>query len=152
MNPITEEWLRASGFKYEMPFRPDQKHWSLRLGGAVADKPAYSTEDLIVELAQDPSGFWFCWIRADYAGRYSRFVHVRHMNGQEEVALLITALTGFLFDPANSYYGSYFRPEHAARLRAEDQQRLERRLAKEWGKRVERETGADPDKREKLHP
>jgi hypothetical protein len=149
--PITEQWLREVGFKWDRPFGVE-KHWTLWMGGAVSERPAYSSEDLGVELSAQADGSWFCWIRADYAGRYSRFVHVRYLRKQSELTALIAALTGFPFDAANCMYGSYHRPEVAARLREDYEKRLEVRMAKEWGERAMRETGQDADGREKVRP
>lgn len=151
--PITEQWLRAAGFKRESGAEW-KDHWVLWMGGAVADKTAYSSEDLGVEVAPclGGDGRWFCWVRADYCGRYSRFVHVRHLRKAADLAGLIAALTGFPFDPANSMYGGYHKPETAARLREDYARRLEVRLAREWAERVLRETGQDPDDRDKVRP
>lgn len=64
---------------------------------------------------------------------------------------LSAAITGFPFDKANCFYGSYFTPEHAEHMRRYSE-RLEVEMTREWGKRVEAETGADPSKRETLKP
>jgi hypothetical protein len=152
--PITETWLREIGFRWEQPFENQlHKHWILMLGAAVANKTAFSSEDLMLELSicDEKEGTWHCWIRADYCGRYTRFVHVRHMRTQEEVTQLLTALAGFPFDKSLVHYGGLHKPEDVVRYRAYEN-RLEVRLAKEWGSRVERETGADPNKREVLRP
>lgn len=153
--PISERWLRASGFKWEDPAgRPGatDRHWILWMGTAVADPDrASSGEDLGVELCPIGDGRWYCWVRADYCGRYSRFVHVRHMRDVADVVRLIEALTGFPFDPANSMYGSYHRPEHAEKLR-EYSRRLEVRMAEDWGHRAMRQTGQDPDGRDVVRP
>ncbi len=157
VSPITEDWLRGRGFKWEQFDRQPSKHWTLKLGAAVSEGGRMIDPDqLILELArcqpETPDDLrWFAWLRADYCGRYTRFVHVRHVRDQEEVVTLIAALTGFPFDPANCWYGGYYKPEHAAMLR-KDSERLEVRMAREWGKRVEHGTGADPDKREALRP
>ena len=156
---ITEESLRSLGFKYHEV--QGRKHWLLWIAEAI--KPVYSDlllnsrEDLGVELsamdlASDLMPLWHCWIRADYSGRYSRFLHVRYMKHVGEIPSLITGLIGYPFDPANAYYGSLLTPENAARARQRDERDLHRQLAREWGKRVEAQTGADPDKRELLNP
>lgn len=153
--PITEDWLREVGFRWHDVERSPGKHWTLWLGSAAADEgqQMVMSDGLIIELSKVSEKFdqWFVWIRADYAGRYTRFVHVRHMRYQHEVIKLIEAMTGQDWDRANVWYGSLYKPAQAARLRA-DSERMENRLAREWGKRVERETGADPDKRELLRP
>lgn len=141
---ITEEWLRASGFKWEQLDRQPGKHWLLWLAPACIDHYEHgrrmfaSNDDLGIELAFNDvidRAYWFCWVRADYAGRYSRFLHVRHMLYQDEVVRLIEALTGRDWHPADAMYGSLRSPEDAARLR-KDAERLDQRLAREWGPRA----------------
>lgn len=149
-DPITEQWLRNAGFKYEQ--LQAGKHWILWMGGAVADKTSYSSEDLGIEVAPMGDGRWFCWVRADYCGRYSRFVHIRHLRERDELISLIASLTGFPFDPANSIYGSYHKPEVARRLREDYARRIEVRMAEDWGERAMRQTGQDPDGRDKVRP
>lgn len=153
--PITEEWLAEVGFRWERLERQPAKHWILWLGQAVREPGwnCYSIEDLGVEVAQaaPPDGRWHCWVRADYAGRYSRFVHVRTLRERGELTALVAALTGFPFDPANAKYGAYHRPDDAAWLR-EYGERLEVEMAEAWARRVLRETGQDPHGREKVKP
>jgi hypothetical protein len=155
MTPITETWLRESGFRWEQCDRQPTKHWLLWLAEACIDPVetsrrmfASSSTDLGIEIAQGPGGPpWYCWLRADYAGRYSRFMHVRYMANQEEVVALIEALTGRPWKSEDVMYGSLRAPEVAARLR-EDEQRLDKRLAKEWGERVVAAEGLDEAKNE----
>jgi hypothetical protein len=49
------------------------------------------------------------------------------------------------------WYGGLVKPEQAARYR-KDAERLDVKLATEWGGRVERELGLDPAKNEKVRP
>ena len=70
------------------------------------------------------------------AGKYSRFLHVRHLSRQEEVVALIEALTGRKWNPADVFYGAMRSPEEAEYLRR-DALRLDQRLGREWGARVE---------------
>jgi hypothetical protein len=151
MPAITDEWLAQIGFRWAEMERANGKHWILWMGGAVANKAAFSNEDLGIELNRSDDTSYYCWIRADYCGRYSRFVHIRHMKEQAEVIALIEAVSGFPFSPANVYYGTLRKPEDLARIR-EYHERIEVRLAAEWGSRVEREKGSDPHKIEKLKP
>ena len=150
--PITETWLRDVGFKWGDEFN-GVKHWILWMGGAVASKNSFASEDLGVEVAKTFSndGAWHCWIRADYCGRYSRFVHIRYLRHQHELTELIAAMTGFPFDPANSAYGSYHRPEAAERLRGY-RERLEVQMAEQWGQRAMRQAGQDPNGRDRVTP
>lgn len=144
---ISEEWLRASGFKWEQLDRQPSKHWILWLAPACIDpvettrRLFASTEDLGIELAVNDGSqsFWYCWLRADYAGRYSRFLHVRHMLYASEVVRLIEAVTGRKWNPQDVLYGAFRDPETARRLR-EDAERLDQRLAREWGPRALAET------------
>lgn len=140
MTPITEQWLRDAGFKWQQGERCPTKHWLLWLGGAIVnsdDRLTCSPEDLGVEVAQvtPDSEHWFCWVRADYACRYCRFVHVRHIKYAEAIVALIFGLTGRAFDPADAFYGSLRTPEQAARMRREESE-LHHRLAAEWGQRA----------------
>lgn len=155
---ITEEWLRSIGMKWEQRERSPCKHWLLWLAPACIDpgpdrRLFACSEDLGIELTFDPQqNYYFCWIRADYAGRYCRFLHVRHMTRQEEVVKLIEALTGRTWVPADVLYGAFRSPEQAEDLR-KDSESLHQRLAAEWGKRIEAELGiTDTDKREVLRP
>lgn len=139
---ITEDWLRACGFKWEQLERQPSKHWVLWVADACIDpierRMFSSCNDLGVELAfNDVQDFqyWYCWLRADYAGRYSRFLHVRHMLYQDEVVKLIEAMTGREWQPADAMYGSLHSPEAAAYLR-KDSESLHQRLAREWGPRA----------------
>ncbi len=158
-NLITEDWLRSTGWKWHDMERSPRKHWLLWLAPACVDPREKSghlfacTEDLGIEMTYDPqSDFWFCWIRADYAGRYCRFLHVRHLTKQEEVVRLIEALTGRTFEPKDVLYGALRSPEHAEYLR-KDSESLHQRLAAGWGKAGEQALKiTDTDKREVLKP
>lgn len=126
--PITEAWLRAVGFKWHQLDRQPTRQWLLWL-----DR---NTEDLGLELAYAGDHFrdWFCWLRADTAGRYHRFIHVRHVRTIGEVIALVEALSGQDWDPRNHIGGSLRTPEAADRWRAEGE-RLDRqflRTATPW--------------------
>lgn len=118
--PITEEWLSKSGFKWTQLDRQPDKHWTLWLGDCMGKHTSF--EDFGIEVApvghgDDPD--WFCWFRADYSGRYSRFLHVRHIQTQADLIRIIEGVTFQEWNPANSMYGSLHTPEVAARLRRE---------------------------------
>jgi hypothetical protein len=138
--PITEEWLRETGFKWEQLERQPSKHWILWLAAACIDpverRAFASNDDLGIELAAGDQceAWWYCWLRADYAGRYSRFLHVRHVTEISEVVAIIEALTGRKWDAADCMYGSFHPPEIAARFR-EENKRLDRAIAADWGDR-----------------
>lgn|GEM_PF-1348155 len=114
---ITEDWLRENGFKWHQLEGQDRKQWLLWLGSAIRES---SFEDLGVEVAEWRDGSWFCWLRSDFAHRYSRFIHVRHLRFVDELAALIEGVTGQEFDASNNLYGSMRKPKDAARLREED--------------------------------
>ena len=140
--PITEDWLKDVGFKWHQFDRQPGKHWLLWPGDAVAgDGPAFSSfEDIGIEVAdmryQNSAGdtvgreAWFVWFRGDCAGRYHRFIHVRHMRWRHELIKLVEAVSGQDWNPENHLYGSVRTPARAAKIR-EDDQRLDRRLARE---------------------
>ena len=139
-DPITEDWLKASGFKWHQFDRQPDKHWLLWLGGALKQQPSLTDyEDIGLELAPNipprdgGPREWFCWLRSDCAGRYHRFIHVRHLTTIRDVIDLVKAITGRQWDPSNHLYGSARSPEAAARIR-QDMQRLDRRLMNESAK------------------
>lgn len=121
-DPITEEWLKANGFKWHQLDRQPDKHWLLWLGGAIDGGMFTTFEDLGIEVAPNcptDRAKWFCWLRGDSAGRYHRFIHLRHIETTADLVKIIEAISGATFDPANCIVGSLRRPEHAARIRAE---------------------------------
>jgi hypothetical protein len=143
-SPITEDWLKSAGFKWHQLERQTDKHWLLWLGDATRERHSFTSfEDIGIELApcwwknskdEDAGdvGKWFCWFRDDAAGRYHRFIHIRHLRTVGELTRLIEAITGQTWDPANNLYGSMRKPEDAERIRQENQ-RLDRRLTLESG-------------------
>lgn len=122
---ITAEWLASVGFKWHQMDRQPDKHWLLWLGPAVGD----CIESLGVELAPclSEGAGWFCWLRADTSGRYSRFIHLRYVHTQADVQSLVAALSGTPWAPENHLWGAVRTPEQVAQLRAADA-RLDRRL------------------------
>lgn len=127
MTPITEDWLRAAGFKWHQFDRQPDKHWLLWLGPAIDDGMT-SFEDLGIELApRYRADGWFCWLRSDAAGRYHRFIHLRHLFTTEELVQLIEGITGRQWDVANNLYGAMHSPKRAACIRDADQ-RPDRKL------------------------
>ncbi len=114
---ISEDWLMANGFKWHQFDRQPDKHWLLWLGWAVDGGMFTTFEDLGIELAPTLHGKWFCWLRGDSAGRYHRFIHVRHLQETFEVVRLIEAMTGRAFKPENCSGGILRTQEQADRLR-----------------------------------
>lgn len=131
---ITEEWLRSVGFKWHQLERQLTKHWLLWLGDAVREKNSFTSyDDLgIVVTARSPTDTsqWYCWLRADYSGIMSRFIHVRHIHTQAELITLCEALTGQKWNPENNLYGSMRKPDHAKYLR-EESERLDRKIVRD---------------------
>ncbi|SLK03616.1 hypothetical protein [Novosphingobium mathurense] len=125
-NLLTEDWLKANGFKWHQFDRQPSKQWLLWIGSAMGDKMT-SYEDLGIEVAPGHDGKWFCWLRSDSAGRYHRFIHIRHIESVDDLTGMIAGLIGRPFDPWNALYGHLYTPEQAQRLRSEDE-RLDMRL------------------------
>lgn len=126
--PITEEWLKACGFKWHQLDRQPDKHWLLWLGRAIEHRGMFAgAEDLGVEIAPVRRGEdeWFCWLRSDAAGRYHRFIHIRYLKTRHDLLWLIEALTGHEWSADNALYGMLHTPERAARLRDEYATRLD---------------------------
>jgi hypothetical protein len=130
---ITEEWLRESGFKWHQLDRQPDKHWLLWIGEAANDcHDSLGVE--VTPLRRD--GEWFCWLRSDFAGRYHRFLHVRHVKTTDDLIKMIEGLTGQTWDVANNLYGSMRKSKTAARMRAEAE-RLDRKFMMESHKWTE---------------
>ncbi len=134
--PITEDWLRAVGFKWHQFDRQPEKQWLLWVG-AASGQWGCSSEDLGIELAPgsydvaaDNHDGWFCWLRADSSHRYSRFIHIRRLTTRGEVIELVEALTGSGWNPDLHLYGAVHHPKHAAQLRV-DRARLDKVFAEE---------------------
>ena len=138
--PITEGWLKEVGFKWHQFDRQPGKHWVLWLGDAVGQGLVTSFEDIGIEVStmqyenalgevvgQDA---WFCWLRSDAAGRYHRFIHLRHLRTRGELIALVEAIAGQPWNPENHLYGSVRSPEQAAKIRARDAE-MDRRMARE---------------------
>lgn len=123
---ISEGRLKEWGFKWHQFDRQPDKHWLLWLGAAMGKHTSY--EDIGIEVAPcRHDNQWFCWLRGDSAGRYHRFIHIRHVETMDDLRLMIGGLTGQTFDPANVMYGHLYTPEQANRIRDEDA-RLDARL------------------------
>ena len=119
-DPISEEWLKLVGFRWDEFPRSGGKHWTLWLGGLEAEQRFQSFEDLGVELAKAirPEWGWNCWLRSDCSHKYSRFIHIRHMHCTGDVIRLVVALTDQDWNPENHLYGSVRSQEQADYIRA----------------------------------
>jgi hypothetical protein len=82
-----------------------------------------------IEVAPNRGKQWFCWLRADTANRYHRFIHIRGLDSVGQLIRLIEGLTGQQWNPANNFYGSMHNPENARKIR-EDEERLDHRIRK----------------------
>lgn len=135
--PITEDWLKSAGFKWHQLERQPSKHWLIWLGDAGGGG---DFEDIGVEVAsmryENGRGEmigreeWFVWFRSDCAGRYHRFIHVRHMRFQHELVKLVEAVSGQDWNPENHLYGSVRTPSRAEAIRKDDE-RMDRRMQRE---------------------
>lgn len=155
---ISDEWLRATGFKWSQIERQPSRHWILWLGSCLnvapdGERPLFaSRDDLGIEIASASwvgrtgivfyPDVWHCWLRADTAGLYHRFLHVRHLRYTDEVVQMIEALTGQAWNPENNIGGSMLHPRDAEWRRAE-YDRLDRRLVKDRTKWSEAEKDGD---------
>lgn len=137
-DPLTEEWLAEIGFRWHQLERQPFKHWLLWIGEA-ADASGWF-EDLGIELSRTTGEeSWHCWARADYTGRYTRFVHLRHVTTREDLIFLLEGIVGRGFDRADVYNGIWMAPGRAAKARGQEE-RLDRRIMRErpW-RSIERE-------------
>lgn len=136
---IAEDWLKEVGFKWHEFERQGAKHWLLWCGDTGGRTVAM--EDIGVEVAPawwiggkgtvcGMEGMWHVWLRGDVAGRYSRFMHVRHMRWQSELIALVEACTGQPWNVENHIYGSVRTAEAAARIR-DEQHRLDLRMMRD---------------------
>jgi len=117
---ITDEWLAEVGFKWHQFDRQPTKHWLLWLGDAQADRTVcYCDIGLEVSRMSSRDEEWFCWFRSDAAGRYHRFIHVRHIKTQADIISLVEAITGQSWQPENHIAGTARTSENAASLRAQ---------------------------------
>jgi hypothetical protein len=134
---ISEDWLKASGFKWHQIDRQPSKQWCLWLGDCLEcpedgqpDQQRWrfsGDEEFGIELTSNtqPVGadpdehFWFCWFRGDSAGRYHRFIHVRHLRWQHEVIALVEAISGRPWHPERHWYGSLRCERHSEALSRE---------------------------------
>lgn len=150
--PITEEWLKSVGFKWEQYDRQTDKMWTLWLGSALVDEANgpiprmrrmfSGTTDVGIEVSacvrDGKVDHWSCFLRSDVAGRYHRFIHLRYLLYQDELVAMIEAITGQKFIPENCFYGAMEFPD-AAERRREENARLDRRLIEQRGKWAEHE-------------
>jgi hypothetical protein len=156
--PITDDWLRAAGFKWSQIERQPSRHWILWLAGCMgldADGKGEryaDAHDFGIEIASASwvgrtgisfyEGVWHCWLRADTSSLYSRFLHVRHLRYTDEVVQMVEGLTGQTWDVGNNIGGVMMHPKHAARYLAE-RERLDRRLLRDGHKWHDTENDGD---------
>lgn len=158
-NTLTEDWLRDAGFKWEQFDRQPSKHWVLSIATACIDphekgrRMWAAPDDLRIEVAYNDGEqpYWFCWLRSDFAGRYARLIHLRHITTIKELVTIIEAVTGRDFVSVDCLYGMFHAPENAANLRKESQ-RLDKRLQTAWHNRVDAEKKTDTSDTANLQP
>lgn len=141
---ISEDWLRSVGFKWHQFERQPDKHWLLWLGDSAGQGRLTSYEDIGIEVAPGTAdNGWFCWLRSDAAGRYHRFIHLRHLLCQRDLIVLVEAIGGQKWNPENHLFGSLRTPTHAAtiRKREEDFDRRMQREGAKWYPAEKDETG-----------
>lgn len=135
---ITEDWLRSTGFKWEQGERQPYKHWFLWIGRAIPDvSDGWSgADELAIEVSKGNAEgtWWYFWLRSDLGGRYSQFIHVRHLSTIGQLTRFIEAVTDRPWDPANVLYGQLWTPKAAARHRREEE-RLDWRIARDQAAR-----------------
>jgi hypothetical protein len=146
VTPITEEWLKSSGFRWDEWERSGGKHWTLWFGD-IQKQSFSSFEDLGIEVCRNrpDSAEWSCWLRSDCSHKYARFIHLRYVTEQRELITLVEALTGLAWQPENHLYGSIRTPSAAAHIR-ETEDRLDRRVMKQskWAKHESDKSAARP--------
>lgn len=129
--PLSEDWLKEVGFRWHQLDRQPDKHWLLWIGGGLRERKRSvftGREDLGIEVARGNAGYgWFCWLRSDAAGRYHRFIHLRHLDTRRDLVDIVCALSGRPWMPENHLYGALFSPEQAEYHRQQND-RLDRRL------------------------
>lgn len=122
---LTTKWLRDTGFKWHQLERQPSRHWLLWIGDCLPEHEppgrTMNSECFGVEVAKGDASasWWVVWFRADYAGRYSRFLCAGHISTVEQLSGMIAGIIGRPFDPRDSMYGTLFRPDYAARQRDE---------------------------------
>ena len=154
-DPITEEWLKSVGFRWDEWERSGGKHWTLWFGD-IANEGFSSFEDLGLELAPpivnrigEANSSWFCWLRSDFSHKYGRFIHLRHVREIGDVIQIIVALIGQDWKPQNHLYGA-IRTEKAAQYLRESESRLDRQIMKssKWDEHEKDESQMRPRKGE----
>ncbi len=139
---ISEDLLRDLGFKWHYVER-SPRHWVLWIGQAIPHRYGMSPDDFGVELGRSfvpDNSPWSLWFRADYAGRYSRFLFCRDVTHLGDLALIVEAIIGRPWRRHDILYGQLWEPEQANRLRAEDD-RLDLRIARDIEKREDAKGG-----------
>ena len=144
--PLSDEWLKSVGFRWDEWERSGGKHWTLWFGN-LDDYSFSSFEDLGLELNHNDHGedFWFCWLRSDCSHKYARFIHLRHVHTREDVINIIVGITGLPWNPANHLYGAIRRPKEAEYIRSTES-RLDHRVMKQskWAEHEKDESQARP--------
>jgi hypothetical protein len=140
------EWLRANGFKYEDVERSG-RHWLLWIGRAIPDEDRMMDSDGFgIEIT--PRSFdserRMMFLRADYAGRYSRFLFCRAVMPDDIVRIIEAIIHPHKMTECQTGYGFLAPPDQVRRMEQE-RERLDLRIARHYAQA----TGEDL---EKAHP
>lgn len=122
MTPLSEDWLKASGFLWSQGERRPHKHWRLLLGWAV-ESQWKTPADLAIEVSMawwpntdglpiGDTSAWSTWL----TGMNNSLLHVRDIRTVEELVALIEALTGLSWCADHAYAGILRTPEQHASL------------------------------------
>lgn len=114
MEPITDEWLSANGWKLQSRRNDGNTHlpgFRLRpIGGELAGgrRPFHSHDDLCIAVAPSPPGDeWHVWV---YQLEPYRHIHVRPMRHVPELIRLWEGLTGCDWPPPGPATPAAFAP------------------------------------------
>ncbi|HEY9598473.1 MAG TPA: hypothetical protein V6D33_12465 [Cyanophyceae cyanobacterium] len=103
---ITEEWLKAKGFRpvahrNDERTKPDVKLRRLAICGKGETENMFtSPDDLCIDIAPNPvAGDWYVWLHQEDP---YRFIHIRQFRYQHDLERFYEALTGVPLKEARS--------------------------------------------------
>lgn len=107
---ITDEWLKAMGFRQQPPHdRQPTAHWLLWFGHTSEERAFGSFDDAGLELcatqlqrvaSYDKDDRYHAWLRSDFSHSRGRFLHIRYITTRADVVTLVEALSGVPWDPS----------------------------------------------------
>lgn len=102
---ITEEWLKANGFKPVGERNDERTKSEVKLrrlaicGKGETQNIFASPDDLCIDIAPNPiAGDWYVWLHQEEP---YRFIHIRQFRYQSDLERLYEALTGVPLDSKN---------------------------------------------------